>query len=139
MNKFTDKEQSERFLRVDKWLWHARFMKSRSKARKFCQISNLRVNGSIVSKAHYLIKPSDVLTFTLQHNIRIIKILDVGVRRGPAPEAKNLYEDMSPPISSDKKDHESFAIIGKREIGSGRPTKGERRAIDKLMAKDEHW
>ena len=114
-------------------------MKSRSKSTKFCQSGKLRVNGSIISKAHYLVKPSDVLTFSMGSNIRIIKILNLGLRRGPASEAQGLYEDISPPKSSNKKDQKSSVIVGKREIGSGRPTKDQRRAIDKLMAKDEQW
>ena len=134
-----NKAQSDRFLRLDKWLWHARFMKSRSKSTKFCQSGKLRVNGNIISKAHYLVKPSDVLTFSMGSNIRIIKILNLGLRRGPASEAQGLYEDISPPKSSNKKDQKSSVIVGKREIGSGRPTKDQRRAIDKLMAKDEQW
>ena len=126
-------------MRVDKWLWHARFMRSRSKASKFCQSNNLRVNGNIVYKAHYLVKPNDVLTFTMGNNIRVIKILNIGFRRGPASEAEELYDDISPPITSNKKNLEYVPIIGKRETGSGRPTKGERRAIDKLMSKGENW
>ena len=134
-----DKAQSDRFLRLDKWLWHARFIKSRSKSTKFCQTSKIRVNGSIISKAHYLVKPNDVLVFSIGNNIRIIKILNIGLRRGPAPEAQGLYEDISPPKSLNKKDQKSLVIVGKREAGSGRPTKDHRRAIDKLMAKDEQW
>ncbi len=126
-------------LRLDKWLWYARFMKSRSKATKFCQSSRFCVNSLIVAKAHFLIKKNDVLTFSIDNNIKIIKILNLGVRRGPAPEAQALYEDLSPSISINKEDLKFQAVIGKREIGSGRPTKDQRRATDKLIAKDEQW
>ena len=61
------------------------------------------------------------------------------MRRGPASEAQRLYEDISPPKSLNRKDQKSSVIVGKREIGAGRPTKNQRRAIDKLMAKDEQW
>lgn len=131
--------QSDGVLRLDKWLWHARFFKSRSKSTKFCQSCVLRVNGDIISKAHYLVKPSDVLTFTIGNSIRVIKILNLGVRRGPSLEAKTLYDDISPVISVNKEANKSRVFIAKREIGSGRPTKVQRRAIDKLMAKDDQW
>jgi ribosome-associated heat shock protein Hsp15 len=126
-------------LRLDKWLWYARFMKSRSKATKFCQSSRFYVNSLIVAKAHFLIKRNDVLTFSIDDNIKIIKVLNLGVRRGPAPEAQALYEDLSPSISINKEDLKFQAVIGKREIGSGRPTKDQRRATDNLRAKDEQW
>jgi ribosome-associated heat shock protein Hsp15 len=126
-------------LRLDKWLWYARFMKSRSKATKFCQSSRFCVNSSIVIKAHFLVKQNDVLTFSIDNNIKIIRILNLGVRRGSASEAQALYQDISPSISLNKEDHEFQVVIGKREIGSGRPTKDQRRATDKLIAKDEQW
>ena len=126
-------------LRLDKWLWYARFMKSRSKATKFCQSSRFCVNSSIVIKAHFLVKQNDVLTFSIDNNIKIIRILNLGVRRGSASEAQALYQDISPSISLNKADHKFQVVIGKREIGSGRPTKDQRRATDKLIAKDEQW
>ena len=132
-----DKLQSKGVLRLDKWLWYARFLKSRSKATKFCQSSRFRVNGSIIAKTHCLVKQNDVLTFSIGSSIKIIKILKLGVRRGPAPEAQALYEDLSPPISLNTKGHKTSPYVGRRELGSGRPTKRQRRAIDKLMAKDE--
>ena len=132
-----DKLQSKGVLRLDKWLWYARFLKSRSKAIKFCQSSRFRVNGSIIAKTHCLVKQNDVLTFSIGSSIKIIKILKLGVRRGPAPEAQALYEDLSPPISLNTKGHKTSPYVGRRELGSGRPTKRQRRAIDKLMAKDE--
>ena len=131
--------QIDEFQRLDKWLWYARFFKSRSKSTKFCQSSSLRVNGDIVSKTHYLVKPNDVLTFTMGNNIKVIKILNLGARRGPSHEARILYDDISPVIPEQKKSEKPRVFFAKREIGSGRPTKVQRRAIDKLMAKDDQW
>ena len=73
------------------------------------------------------------------NNIKIIRILKLGVRRGPSPEARALYEDLSPPSILNKEDYKFQVVIGKRETGSGRPTKNQRRATDKLIAKDEQW
>lgn len=84
-------------LRVDKWLWHARFLKSRSLAAKLVTDGKLRINGDRHTKPGRTIRPEDVLTFTLNDRIRVIRIIALGTRRGPAPEAQALYEDMSPP------------------------------------------
>jgi len=126
----------ENSLRLDKWLWHARFMKSRSLATKLCQSSKVRLNGEVTSKAHQLVRPGDVLTFPKGQDIRIIKIVALGTRRGPAPEAQALYEDLAPPVAPKKSGTTPTANAGKRELGTGRPTKTERRAIDKLMGRD---
>ena len=122
-------------LRLDKWLWQARFLKSRSLATKLCQASKVRLNGEVTSKAHQLVCPGDVLTFPKGPHIRVIKIVALGTRRGPAPEAQALYEDLAPPVARKSSDKTPVATTGKREMGAGRPTKTERRAIDKLMGR----
>ncbi len=86
-----------------------------------------------------MVRPGDVLTFPKGTDVRVIKIIELGVRRGPASEAQTLYEDLAPPIHIKKEDREPRASAGRREMGSGRPTKNERRAIDKLMAKNDQW
>jgi len=121
---------SEACQRLDKWLWCARFFKSRSLAAKFCDEGRLRVSGQVTHKAHYSIRPGDVLTFPLGRDIRVIKILALAERRGPAPEARALYHDLSCPVSLDSAPPKPD--IGQRDAGSGRPTKAERRAIDRL-------
>ena len=121
-------------LRVDKWLYHARFFKSRTLAGKFCQSSKVRVNDETISKAHVLVGAGDVLTFAKAEQVKIVKILNLGKRRGPAPEAQALYEDLSPaPI---KKGKNLSAPPAFREPGQGRPTKAERRALDRLKETD---
>ena len=88
---------SEDGLRLDKWLWFARFVKTRSLATKLVIDGRMRVNGAPTQKAHYSVKPGDVLTFPLGPHIRVIKVVALGVRRGPATEAQLLYEDLDPP------------------------------------------
>ena len=122
-------------IRIDKWLWHARFFKSRTLASKFCQTGKLRLNDQLIAKAHLMVGPDDVLTFVKGEVIKVVKILDIGQRRGPAPEARALYEDLSPPPPK-KADPSLSAPAGHREPGSGRPTKAERRALDRLMSDD---
>lgn len=118
--------------RLDKWLWCARFFKSRSAASRFCDDGKLRIAGQVTRKAHHAVRTGDVLTFPLGPHVRVIKVLALASRRGPAPEARTLYEDLAPPVSlaSAAPNPE----IGRRDAGAGRPTKAERRAIERLRA-----
>lgn len=111
-------------LRIDKWLWHARFFKTRSLAAKVVSGGKLRVNGQPISKPAYMVSTSDVLTFPQADNVRVIKVLAMGERRGPAPEAQQLYEDLAPP-----KPREEITEQVPRFEGKGRPTKKDRRAL----------
>ena len=121
-------------LRLDKWFWYARFIKSRSLATKLCNSGKVRVNGNLIKKAHQSVTPGDVLTFSVGSNIRVIKIIKLGNRRGPAKEAQALYEDLQPIDQIAKKIDSTFAPEpAKRERGSGRPTKIQRRAIERFM------
>ena len=83
--------------RLDRWLWFARFVKSRTLAAKLVASGKIRVNRERAQKASRLVRAGDVLTFPLGSHIRVIKILAPGTRRGPASEAQRLYEDLSPP------------------------------------------
>lgn len=124
-------------LRLDKWLWYARFCKSRTLATRLCASGRLRVNGVIVKKAHYVLKPGDVLTFPKGPHIRVIRVEALGKRRGPATEARTLYEDLEPPQPVQPSDPAAKHRVAEREPGSGRPTKIQRRATDKLRRLDE--
>jgi ribosome-associated heat shock protein Hsp15 len=86
-------------LRLDKWLWQARFFKSRTLAAELVQGGHLRVNGQCVAKPGAAIGPGDTLTFPQGDRIRLIRVLGVGVRRGPASEAQMLYLDLDAPAS----------------------------------------
>jgi len=110
-------------LRIDKWLWHARFFKTRSLAAKVVSAGKLRVNGQPISKPAYAVSFEDVLTFPQADDVRVVKVLAMGERRGPAPEARTLYEDLAPP-----QPREPQAQVPRFE-GKGRPTKKDRRAL----------
>lgn len=114
-------------LRIDKWLWHARFFKTRSLAAKVVSTHGCRVNGTRVSKPASTVRPGDVLTFAKDTDIRVIKVVALGDRRGPAPEAQALYEDLAPPERTARTPTDPAAD----RVG-GRPTKKERRALDAL-------
>ncbi|MGA1859256.1 RNA-binding S4 domain-containing protein [Azospirillum sp. 11R-A] len=117
-------------LRIDKWLWYARFFKTRSLAAKLCNDGGVRLSGTVVNKAHAAVKPGDVLTFAQGRHIRVIKVVALGSRRGPAPEAQALYEDLAPPVPEERLQDPYRAPF--QPPGAGRPTKRDRRAIDAL-------
>ncbi|HLI12151.1 MAG TPA: RNA-binding S4 domain-containing protein [Alphaproteobacteria bacterium] len=118
-------------LRLDKWLWHARFFKSRSLAAKLCAAGKLRLNRAVVHKAHQPVRPGDVLTFPQGWHIRVVRVIALGARRGPAAEARRLYEDLAP-VAATPAEAVATLPAAPRAAGEGRPTKKERRAIDRL-------
>ncbi|MEK9598202.1 MAG: RNA-binding S4 domain-containing protein [Alphaproteobacteria bacterium] len=123
----------ETITRLDKWLWYARFFKTRTQATKLIQSGKLRINGDITNKPHRTAIIGMVLTFPQAKHVRVIKILEIGHRRGPAPEAISLYEDLSPIMSeSNKQDKNKDVDFERREIGTGRPTKKQRRETEQL-------
>ena len=95
--------------RLDKWLWFARIVKSRSLAQKLVNGGHVRVNRDKAQAPAKAIRHGDVLTIAVANRILVLKVLAPGTRRGPAP--------------------------GRRERGSGRPTKRQRRQIDRLTDK----
>jgi ribosome-associated heat shock protein Hsp15 len=111
-------------IRLDKWLWHARFFKTRGISAKLVSGGHVRVNSEKVSKPAHAVVPGDVLTFPQASRIRVIRIVAIGERRGPAPEAATLYEDMSP------QEERSDIPASPKFEGKGRPTKRDRRKLD---------
>lgn len=81
-------------IRLDKWLWHARFFRSRSLAGKICGAGKIRVDGTVVTKAHHIVRVGNVLTFPQARDIRVVRIDAIGTRRGPAAEAETLYTEL---------------------------------------------
>ncbi len=115
--------------RIDKWLFFARVVKSRSLAAKLAQAGRVRVNRNKIEQAAYQIKVGDVLTISLERQVLVYRVLAPGARRGPAEEARTLYEDLTPPAPP--RDAVLKASAPRRDVGAGRPTKKERRALDR--------
>ena len=117
--------------RIDKWLFFARVVKSRSLAAKLAVSGRVRINRDKATQASDMVRPGDVLTMTLDRRILVYRVLDPGTRRGPAEEARKLYEDLSPkPVPRDEAAPDAIPAL--REAGSGRPTKKQRRETDRL-------
>ena len=120
-------------IRIDKWLWFARFFKTRTLAAELANGGRLRLNTGPVTKASQSIKPGDVLTFPQGRAVRVIRVVELGARRGPANEARQLYEDLDPPAKEMKPPAMSRDAGGVEALRArGRPTKKDRRAIARL-------
>ncbi|MFV1600856.1 MULTISPECIES: RNA-binding S4 domain-containing protein [unclassified Phaeobacter] len=109
-------------IRIDKWLWQARFFKTRSLSAKMVSAGHLRLNGNKIAKPAQNVSLGDVLTFPQGRIIRTVRVEAPGTRRGPAPEAQALYFDLT-----EKQDP---VPRNPRYEGKGRPDKKERRALD---------
>ncbi len=119
-------------IRVDKWLFFARVAKSRTLAAKMVGDGRIRVNRDKIDQPSHMLKADDVLTVALDRRVLILKLLRIGTRRGPAEEARTLYEDLTPVVTKEERP----PVVAEREAGSGRPTKRDRRAIDHLRGED---
>src|SRR5262245_30992535 len=107
--------------RLDRWLWCARFFKSRTLAATFCNAGRLRLSGRKVDRAHQVVRAGDVLTFPLGPHIRVVRVARLAIRRGPPAEARTLYEDLAPPPAP-----VAAPAVAQREAGAGRPSKADR-------------
>jgi ribosome-associated heat shock protein Hsp15 len=81
-------------LRLDKWLWHARFIRSRALAAELVGRRRVRINDHLVAKTHHLVHPGDVITLRLGERLHVVRVAALGLRRGPASEARELYEEL---------------------------------------------
>jgi ribosome-associated heat shock protein Hsp15 len=116
--------------RIDKWLFFARAVKSRALGAKLASGGHVKINDRTSDGADNPVRVGDVLTIRLERHVLVWKVLGLGERRGPAPEAQLLYEDLTPAkvvtdhISKDRQ----------RDPGAGRPEKKERRAMERLRS-----
>ena len=127
-------------LRIDRWLWFARFFKTRSIASRLGASRKIRVDGNVIAKASQTVTVGNVLTFPQGRIIRTVQILALGDRRGPATEAQALYEDLAPPELTQPLSKRRGPLEGspaRREPGAGRPTKADRRAMERFLAEDD--
>ena len=81
-------------LRIDKFLWFARIVKTRSLAQKLAEDGRLRLAGRIIDRAHAPVRVGDVLSFAVHGNVRVLKVEALPRRRGPPAEARLLYSEL---------------------------------------------
>ena len=82
--------------RLDKWLWHARVVKARTSAAALVEAGHVRINGVREKAPGHAVKAGDVLTIGLDRGVRVLKVVGFSERRGDAPSARVLYEDLQP-------------------------------------------
>jgi ribosome-associated heat shock protein Hsp15 len=119
-------DSHESAVRLDRWLWAARQFRSRSLAADACNGGKVDLNNG-PAKAHKLVRPGDVVTVTTTDGARTLEVLSTSVRRGSASVARHLYEDLTPPPPP----RQVKPAAAERERGMGRPTKRERRQMDR--------
>jgi ribosome-associated heat shock protein Hsp15 len=81
-------------LRLDKWLWHARFIRTRALATELVGQRRVRINDQLVAKTHHLVRPGDVITLRQGERLHVLRVAGLGLRRGPASEARRLYTEL---------------------------------------------
>jgi ribosome-associated heat shock protein Hsp15 len=114
-------------VRVDQWLWAIRSFKTRTAATEACRGGRIRVNGSAVKPATRL-RPGDRVEMGLSRATRVLELVTPIAKRVGPTEAASCYRDLTPPPA---RDHEGSLV---RDRGAGRPTKADRRALERAGA-----
>ncbi|MDV6238192.1 S4 domain-containing protein [Trueperella bernardiae] len=119
-------------VRIDQWLWAVRQTKTRSAATAACRAGHVRVNDEPV-KAATKVKVGDVVRYRVQGWDRILEVKQLLLKRVGAPVAREAYKDLTLPRPK------VCVPIATREPGAGRPTKRERRELDRLFGRDSNY
>ncbi len=121
--------------RIDKWIWHARITRTRTLAQKLIVAGNVRVNKIKIKRPSFQIKPSDVLTIAKNHQVSVIEVQTITLRRGSADDAQKMYTKLT-----DKSETSSLSLItsesqSKQKMRVPRPNKHDRRKLRQLKTK----
>ena len=123
-------------VRIDKWLWSIRLYKTRTVASDACRSGRVKINGKSV-KPSYLLEAGIIVTAKKREKLWVVKVLDLIEKRVGAPRALKCYEDLSPPVELRESPPSFFyKPSDTRKKGAGRPTKRERRDIDKFREEE---
>jgi ribosome-associated heat shock protein Hsp15 len=114
--------------RVDSWIWSVRLAKTRSSASSACRAGHVRVNGTRVKPAH-TVRPGDEVRVRQENWDRVVKVVKVISKRVSAPVAAECYVDHSPPPPP----RDRAVPVATRDRGAGRPTKRDRRTMEKWL------
>lgn len=120
-------------VRVDSWIWSVRLAKSRSQAADACRGGHVKVNNESVKPSH-LVRVGDEVRVRQDQRERVVVVSKLITKRVSAPAAAECYVDNSPPPPP----RELFAPVAVRDRGAGRPTKRERRDIERLRGPNRH-
>jgi ribosome-associated heat shock protein Hsp15 len=123
-------------IRIDKWLWAVRLFKTRTLAKETCDSRKVKIEGVSV-KAAYLLKPGQVIHFSNQGNKKVVRVLLLLEKRAGADIAQTCYEDQTPPELTEKGNPAFFYHFEVRDKGIGRPTKRQRRDIDRFKGGED--
>jgi ribosome-associated heat shock protein Hsp15 len=123
--------------RLDKWLWFARVVRTRTLAAGLVTDGRVRVNRERSLKPSQPVRPGDVVTVTVGARVRILEVRSPGARRGDATAAQLLFRDLTPAPEPKASPSSRPAAQGARAAGSGRPTKRDRRAFDRLVPESD--
>jgi ribosome-associated heat shock protein Hsp15 len=117
--------------RIDKWLWHARVVRARSGAAALVDAGLVRVNSVRAEGSSKPVRPGDVVTIALDRQVRVLKVKGFAERRGSAEAASELFDDLTPQKPA------QLPPVVERDEGAGRPTKRDRREIDRLQGLED--
>jgi ribosome-associated heat shock protein Hsp15 len=124
--------------RLDKWLWCARVVKTRTQAAALVSGGKIRINRIKTDKPAHAVKVGDVITASVGARVRVLAVKAIGDRRGSADIARLLFDDLTAPVVPVEGEvatdahSQANGPAGHRDSGSGRPTKRDRRLIDRL-------
>ncbi len=118
--------------RIDKWLWHARFAKTRTAAQALVRSGGIRINRDKNDSASRIVHLGDVLTVAQHSGVRVVRIVGFAERRGPAPEARLLYEEIAEPVRAER--HADNALPLERPPT---PNKRDRRLRQRLKRSED--
>jgi ribosome-associated heat shock protein Hsp15 len=103
--------------RIDKWLWHARLVRTRADAAALTQAGHVRVNGKRMRAAGHPVRPGDVLTVALDRSVRVVEVAAFSDRRGSAPTARALYRDLTMPAGPETAAQDADSTGGSSAAG----------------------
>ncbi len=120
-------------MRIDKWLWHIRAYRTRSKSASACRAGKVRLNGQAVKPATP-VKPGDAVELQYPRFKRSIEVVALLPRRVKYAKAVEYYRDITPAKEYGRLKEQSKAqSLMQRDRGTGRPTKKDRRKLDRIL------
>jgi len=120
--------------RIDKWLWFARVVRTRTSAAALVTAGRVRLNGQRSAVASQIVRVGDVVTVALDRAVRVLRVIGFAERRGAPESVQSLYEDISPAAPEVEP---APLPLAAREPGMGRPTKRDRRVMERFRTGEE--